>query len=91
MRGNHRLMHEERPRDRPFSVASRFEPVGPNRFRGELTEDWYQGRALYGGLTAAILVRAMETHAGEARPLRMLHATFCAPATAGPAEVITEV
>ncbi|MBX3272126.1 MAG: thioesterase family protein [Sandaracinaceae bacterium] len=83
-------MQEERPQDRPFAVASRFEPVGPNRFSGELTEDWYQGRALYGGLTAAILVRAMEAHA-DGRPLRTVHTTFCAPATAGPAEVLTEV
>lgn len=84
-------MIEERPRDRPFSVASAVTPVGPHRFAGELTEDWYQGRALYGGLTAAILLRAMEAGAGEGRPVRTLHAAFCAPATAGPFEVVTEV
>ncbi|MCB9597733.1 MAG: thioesterase family protein [Sandaracinaceae bacterium] len=84
-------MNEDRARDRPFSIASAFAPAGPDRFVGELTEDWYQGRALFGGLTASILVRAMEAHAGEGRPLRTLHTTFCAPATAGPAVVVTEV
>ena len=76
---------------RPFGVASAFERGDDGVYRGALSEDWYQGRAVYGGLTAAILERAMETEAGQGRPLRSFHATFCAPATAGPAEVRVHV
>ncbi len=77
--------------ERPFAVASAFERRGPNRYSLELSEDWYQGRAVYGGLTAAIMARVMEAEAGEGKLLRTLHTTFCAPATAGAVEVQTDV
>lgn len=76
---------------RPYSIASRLEQRAPHLFVGELTEDWYQGRAAVGGLTAALLARAMEVDAAEGRPLRTLHTTFCAPATAGEIELRTEI
>lgn len=81
---------EELPH-RPFPIASTFERDGSGVYRGVLSEDWYQGRAVYGGLTAAILARAMAAEAGRGRPLRSFHATFCAPATAGPVEVSVDV
>jgi len=76
---------------RPFSVASRLEEAGPHRYVGELTEDWYQGRAAVGGLTSALLTRAMQLDAAQGRPLRTLHTTFCAPATAGEFAIDTDV
>lgn len=76
---------------RPFAVASRFEAASSGIYAGELSEDWYQGRAVYGGLVAGIMANAMGAEAGDGRSLRTLHATFCAPATAGPAEVRTEI
>jgi len=79
------------PAERPFAVASAFQRRGPHRFALELTEDWYQGRAIYGGLSAAIMARVMGAEAGEDKLLRTLHTTFCAPGTAGEVEVHTEV
>jgi acyl-CoA thioesterase len=47
--------------------------------------DWANGRTVFGGLQAALLVRAMRAVLGEARslPLRSLHVTFVAPIVAG--------
>lgn len=73
----------------PFDVASRFARRGDGRFAGALDEGWYQGRGAYGGLVAAILARAIEAEHEEQR-LRTLHVSFCAPATAGEAEVHVE-
>jgi acyl-CoA thioesterase len=71
----------------PFETASRFEPRGRGRYAGALAEDWYQGRGVYGGLVAAILARALSAEVGGDRPARTLSVAFCAPATAGEAEV----
>src|SRR5690606_39084645 len=74
----------------PFEVASRFARLTEGRFAGALEEGWYQGRGAYGGLVAAILARAIEAGHDAQQGLRTLHVSFCAPATAGAAEVIVE-
>lgn len=49
----------------------------------DLPESWLQGRSMFGGLQAALAVRAMRTLAPEL-PLRTLQTTFMAPIPAGP-------
>ena len=48
----------------------------------EVPEDWQQGRTLFGGLQAAIALRAMRTLVPQA-PLRSLQTTFVAPVPGG--------
>lgn len=48
----------------------------------EVTPDWLQGRTVFGGLQAAIALRAMRTHVPDV-PLRTLQGTFLAPVPRG--------
>jgi acyl-CoA thioesterase len=49
-------------------------------FTGEVTGDWLQGRGAFGGLTAALLLRAIERVVDDKRrPVRTLHVHFTAP------------
>ena len=50
-----------------------------------ITADWLQGKAAFGGLQAAIGVRAMRAVVGEALPLRALQVTFVASVDPGEA------
>ncbi|MEO8673256.1 MAG: thioesterase family protein [Tahibacter sp.] len=45
-------------------------------------EDWLQGRSVFGGLQAAIAVRAMRSLIGTDAPLRTLQGTFIGPVDA---------
>jgi hypothetical protein len=44
-------------------------------------DDWMQGRSIFGGLQAALGLRAMRTVVPSELPLRVLHTTFVAPVT----------
>lgn len=66
------------------------EPLAEGRYGATLREEWYQGRGVYGGLIAALLARAMRAAVGDERPLRTIHVSFAAPATAGPVELHVE-
>lgn len=53
---------------------------------------WYQGRGAFGGILAALLLRAMRDRVGDAaRTPRSLTVHFCGPATEGPSEVHAEI
>ncbi|MEM7351015.1 MAG: thioesterase family protein [Acidobacteriota bacterium] len=72
----------------PFTTASRLEPLESGRYRARLDESWGQGRALFGGIQAALMVRACEALMDEPeRRLRTLSVAFCRAATAGELEV----
>jgi acyl-CoA thioesterase len=45
-----------------------------------ITEDWMQGRSAFGGLQAALAVRAMRMYVDAGVPLRTLQMTFVGPA-----------
>lgn len=49
----------------------------------EVTEDWTQGRTIFGGLQAALAVRAMRDLVPQAVPLRVLQTSFIAPVPPG--------
>ena len=55
---------------------------GPGEARVDVPDDWVQGRTLFGGLQAAIALRAMRTLVPDA-PLRSLQTTFVAPVPGG--------
>ena len=66
-----------------FESASRFEQVEPGLYTGFVDAAWYQRRGAYGGLVAAILVRAFEEEVNDSsRPIRTLTVHFCAPVLA---------
>lgn len=71
-----------------FAAATRLERTGDGAFEARIEESWFQGRGAFGGLVAAIFVRAIDATAGaDGRPLRTLTCHFCAPAQAGAARV----
>lgn len=53
----------------------------------EVSEDWLQGRTTFGGLQAAMAVRAMRTLVPAEVPLRVLQTTFVGPVPGGPVSV----
>jgi acyl-CoA thioesterase len=57
----------------------------------DIPKDWLQGRSAYGGLQAAIALRAMRQQVAAEIPLRSLQTVFIAPAPAGPKRVETRV
>ncbi|HTS86173.1 MAG TPA: thioesterase family protein [Usitatibacter sp.] len=74
----------------PYStLLSRIE-AGSGRASLEVPDDWLQGRTLFGGLQAAIALRAMRTLVPDA-PLRSLQSTFIAPVAGGRVEARARV
>lgn len=71
------------------------EPASPTASSKEWTatvsEDWMQGRSIFGGLQAALAVRAMRTLAPPDFPLRVAQTTFVAPVPAGAVRVQASV
>ncbi|MCW3479188.1 thioesterase family protein [Neisseriaceae bacterium JH1-16] len=53
------------------------------RFSAEVSDDWAQGRTLFGGVQAMLAVRAMRLMVPEAPPLWSLQSTFVAPIEPG--------
>ena len=56
-----------------------------------VTEDWLQGRSLFGGIQAALALRAMRRLVPPEVPLRVLQTTFVAPVPAGRVAVQSRV
>lgn len=54
-----------------------------NSYRVDITEDWGQGRATFGGLVTAVANEALRQLVPRERPLRSLQTTFVGPAAAG--------
>lgn len=74
-----------------FYEAMKLEGGEGGIFRGELDESWYQGRAGFGGVVAAAMIRAMMAKLeAPGFELRALGMTFCAPVLAAPFEIRVE-
>lgn len=70
--------------------------LATRRADGELSvfdvpASWGQGRTLFGGLQAALLLAAMRAQVGPDIPLRSLQVTFVGPVPAGPVRVAARV
>lgn len=75
----------------PFDEASAVEPDGDG-WSAAVPADWAQGRTAFGGLSAAITVRAVQGLPGlEGLPVRSIDVAFVAPVTPGPVGVRAEV
>lgn len=57
----------------------------------EFTDDWAQGRAIYGGIAAAVLLKAMRHHVAADRPLRSLLVSFVGPVAPGTIDIQVNV
>jgi len=57
----------------------------------EVPASWAQGRTIFGGLQAALAVRAMRDLVPQAVPLRVLQASFIAPIAPGPVRIEANV
>ncbi len=61
--------------------------AGESRFQAEVTPEWTQGRACFGGLQAAYVLRAMRLTLNNETPLRSLQTSFIAPIEVGSIEI----
>jgi acyl-CoA thioesterase len=67
----------------PFSeVLASLTPVA-GEYRAEPSEDWRQGRTLFGGLSACLAVASAKRAFPDLPPLRSAQLTFIAPVTGG--------
>lgn len=60
-------------------------------YRAEAPAEWGQGRTLFGGLQAALLVGAMRQQIPQDVPLRSLQTTFVGPVAPGPLRIAVQV
>jgi acyl-CoA thioesterase len=74
-----------------FASATRLLPIGPRTYRTAVDASWVQGRGIYGGIAAAILVRALEAEASKGQRVVRITTSFCAPLAAGPCCVEVDV
>jgi acyl-CoA thioesterase len=76
----------------PLSAALELRETAatPHRAFATISPDWAQGRATYGGLVAALCVRAL-ARLKQDRPLRGFSMNFCAPAAPGDVQIDVEL
>lgn len=69
----------------PFQqTLATLQPSADGRWTGATSEDWLQGRSLFGGLQVAFALRAMRALVPAELPLRTLQVSFLAPVPSGP-------
>jgi acyl-CoA thioesterase len=74
-----------------FSEAlASLHPANPG-FLAATSNDWFQGRAIYGGLVAALGNEAMRKTVPRERLLRSLEIVFAGPVLPGPVQIDTEI
>lgn len=66
-----------------FSQAMHSVTRRGSEWRATVSEDWLQGRSAFGGLQAALALRAMRELVPPEMPLRTLQVTFLAPVSVG--------
>ncbi len=75
-----------------FLTATEITAIGPRKYRAEAHGYWAQGRTLFGGVVAAIGLRALRAEVGEGeRPVRSVHVDFVAPVEVGSVAVDAEI
>lgn len=70
-----------------FATVSAITPLGDHRYGATFDPSWFQGPGVYGGLTGAVLIRALEASCGAGRPARTLSVQFATTVAAGPATI----
>lgn len=74
-----------------FESALTLESAGDGAYRATIGAEWAQGRAVYGGLVAALLSRALEHALPAERSLRSCLIDFVGPVAAGDATIQTSI
>lgn len=75
-----------------FTAASALTRVSDTSFAAYIPDGWQQGRGAFGGLTLALLLRAMEAcEPDRTRAARTIAGDLCGPVLPGPAEVAVRV
>ncbi len=75
-----------------WSLVNKLTHESDGTFTAHASEQWLQGRSLFGGLLGAQLIAAMKAHpCTEGRPLRGLSLQFVAPAIPGDGHIVVEV
>jgi acyl-CoA thioesterase len=64
---------------------------GDDAWVGEVPPEWMQGRASFGGIVAAVGLRALRASLGDDRAPRSIHTSFFGPLGPGPARVTAEI
>ena len=80
-------MTSERPSITPLAQLLDHREREGQRVRFRLTEDWQQGRTMFGGLLSVIAVQAMRDVCGSDWPLRALQTNFVGPVAPGAVQV----
>lgn len=73
----------------PFDEAITFDAAGPGRLRGKTSAEWANMVGPFGGLTAAALVRAVETQPDRVGEPVALTVNFAAPLADGAFDITT--
>ncbi|RZI83543.1 MAG: thioesterase family protein [Rubrivivax sp.] len=68
---------------KPFSALVAARNIQAGRVSFTVTEDWQQGRTLFGGLLSALSAQAMRDVCGADWPMRALQTNFVGPVAAG--------
>jgi acyl-CoA thioesterase len=72
-----------------LAADTALERIGEDRWRGEVSEDWWIQRGPFGGYVSAFLVRAIAEAVGDPeRPLRSFTVHFADAPAAGPADIV---
>jgi acyl-CoA thioesterase len=86
-----RFLHFNEVSIMQFSEILKSMRLSEGIWRTTTTEDWLQGRSLFGGLQAAIAQKAMRGLVPKEIPLRSLQVTFLSPVPAGEVRVRAQV
>lgn len=74
-----------------FSKAMQSVTRHGDSWQAVVGEDWLQGRSAFGGLQAALALRAMRELVQADMPLRSLQTTFVAPVPSGPVTIRAQI
>ena len=74
-----------------FAEVVDWQPEGPDAWVGEVPPEWMQGRASFGGIVAAVGLRALRASLGDGRTPRSIYTSFFGPLGPGPARVTAEI
>ncbi|RME28885.1 MAG: thioesterase family protein, partial [Deltaproteobacteria bacterium] len=71
----------------PLSQAIAITPRGPGSWTAEVSPDWAQGRAVFGGVVSGLGLAALDRLRPADRPVRLVVVEFLAPLTPGPVHI----
>jgi len=74
-----------------FAEVTTWSPDGPGAWMGTVSPEWMQGRGSFGGIAAAVGLRAIRSVCADDRRPRSIHIAFLGPLTDAPARATAQV